>query len=307
MSWVQRLLGRKRMDEDLDKEIQFHLESQVADKMRSGISEREARRLTRLEFGGTGQTKEDCQSRGTMWVESLVQDVRYGLRQLLKSPGFTSIAILSLTLGIGANTAIFTLVNALLLRPLPVQNPSELVLFGDGQAQGSMNTIPDGKTRLFSYPFFHDLRQKDTSFSGIAAVDSGQSATKASIGGGAYQTAHVDLVSGSYFSVLGVPAFLGRTIGESDDRAEGAGPVAVASYAWFQRQFNGDPSALGKTIRIQSHDYTLVGLRGRASTATRWGNRPTCGFRCRWKKRSPVRVGTDWAVTSSSRSTSSAV
>jgi hypothetical protein len=249
------------MERDLDKELQFHFESQVADKMLSGISEIEARRLTRLEFGGIEQVKEDCrESRGTMWLESLVQDVRYGLRQLRRSPGFTFIAILSLSLGIGANTAIFTLLNAVLLRSLPVQKPNELLLFGDGQAQGSTQSIPDGNTRLFSYSLFHDFRQKDTSFSGIAAVDSSHFATKASIDGAAYQTTHVDLVSGSYFSVLGVPAFLGRTIGESDDSADGAGPFAVASYSWFQRQFNGDPSALGKTIRIQSHDYTLIGV-----------------------------------------------
>jgi len=261
MSWIGRLFGRGRLEDDLDRELRFHVESQVADKMQHGVPEREARRRTRLEFGGTEKIKEDCrESRGTVWLETLAQDVRYGLRQLLKSPGFTFIAILSLTLGIGANTAIFTLLNVIMLRPLPVEKPSELLLFGDGRAQGSMGTVPDGSTRLFSYPLFHDLRKIDTSFSGIAAVDSGQIGTKASIGGGAYQTAHVDLVSGSYFSVLGVPAFLGRTIGESDDGSDGAGPVAVASYAWFQRQFNGDPSALGKTIRIQSHDYTLVGV-----------------------------------------------
>jgi ABC-type antimicrobial peptide transport system permease subunit len=125
---------------------------------------------------------------------------------------------------------------------------------------GSTEAVPDGSWRLFSYSFFHDFRQKDSSFSGIAAVDSTQFATKASIASAAYQTTHVNLVSGSYFSVLGVPAFLGRTIEESDDSAPGAGPVAVASYSWFQRHLNGDPSALGKVIRIQSHDYTLVGV-----------------------------------------------
>ena len=261
MSWLQRLFARKRMEIELDKELRFHFESQVADKVRSGISESEARRLTRLEFGGIEQIKEKCrESGGTLWLESLAQDVGYGLRQLRKSPGFTFIALLSLTLGIGANTAIFTLLDAILLRPLPVQSPKELLLFGHGDAQGSTSVIPNGSWNLFSYSFFHDFRQKDTSFSGTAAVDSTQFATKASIAGAAYQTTHINLVSGSYFSVLGVSAFLGRTIGESDDSAADAGPVAVASYSWFQRQFDGDRSALGKTIRIQSHDYTLVGV-----------------------------------------------
>jgi hypothetical protein len=173
MSWLGRLFSRKRLESDLEKELRYHFEMQVAQKLLSGVPESEARRLTRLEFGGIEQIKEDCrESRGTMWLESLVQDVRYGLRQLRKSPGFTFVAILSLTLGIGANTAIFTLLNAILLRPLPVQQPSELVLFGDGHAQGSTSSIPDGNTRLFSYAFFRDLRQKNASFSGIAAVDS---------------------------------------------------------------------------------------------------------------------------------------
>lgn len=261
MSWLSRVFTSKRMDIDLDKELRFHFETQVADKIRSGIPESEARRLTRLEFGGLQQITEDCrESRGTLWLESIRQDIRYGVRQLKNAPGFSLIAILSLTLGIGANTAIFSLLNAILLRPLPVYHPGELLLFGDGTGQGSTLGVPDGKTRLFSNPFLHDFRQKDTSFSGIAAVDSTQFWTKASTAGAAYQTTHVNLVSGNYFSVLGVPAFLGRTIQESDDSVPLGGPVAVASYAWFQQHFSGDPSALGKVIRIQSHDYTLIGV-----------------------------------------------
>jgi predicted permease len=261
MSWLSRLLTRRRLETDLDKELRYHFESQVAEKMLSGAPESEARRLTRIEFGGIEQIKEDCrESRGTLWLEYLVQDICFGLRQLRKSPGFTSIALLSLALGIGANTAIFTLVNAILLRPLPVQNPNELVLIGDGRLQGLTFSVPVGQWGLFSYPFFHDFRRQAISYSGIAAVNSSQFVSKASVAGSAYQTTHIDLVSGSYFSVLGVPAFLGRNLIESDDNAPGAGPVAVASYAWFQHHFNGDPSALGKIIRIQSHDYTLVGI-----------------------------------------------
>jgi predicted permease len=261
MSWLGRLFARKRLESDLEKELRFHLESQIADKMKADIPESEARRLTRLEFGGIDQIKEDCREiRGTLWIEYLLQDIRFGLRQLRKSPGFTSIALLSLALGIGANTAIFTLVNAILLRALPVQDPSELVVFGDGRAEGLTFGVPDSNWQLFSYPFFQDFRRQAASYAGVAAVSSDQYAIKASIAGSAYQTTHIDLVSGSYFSVLGVPAFLGRTIIEADDKTAGASPVAVASYTWFQRHFNGDPSALGKTIHVQSHDYTLIGI-----------------------------------------------
>jgi len=261
MSWLGRLFARKRMEMELDKELHFHIEAQVADKVRGGVPESEARRLTRIEFGGIDQLKEDCrESRGTMGLESTLQDIRYGLRQLRRSPSFALLGIVSLALGIGANTAIFSLLNAILLRPLPVQSPGELLLFGDGRAVGSTEAVPNGSWRLFSDAFFQDFRQKDTSFSGVAAVDSTDFTVKASVTGSAYQTTHVNLVSGSYFSVLGVPAFLGRTIEESDDSTPGAGPVAVASYSWFQRHFNGNPSALGRVIRIESHDYTLVGV-----------------------------------------------
>jgi predicted permease len=261
MSWLGRLFTRRRLETDLEKELRFHFELQIAEKMRSGVSESEARRLTRLEFGGIEQVKEDCrESRGTLWLEYLVQDIRFGLRQLRKSPCFTLIAILSLTLAIGANTAIFTLLNAILLRPLPVENPRELLVFGNGRERGSAGVLPNGSWNLFSYAFFRDFRQQATSYSGIAAVNSMQLATKSSTAGAGYQTTHVDLVSGSYFSVLGVPAFLGRTIGESDDGVAGRGAVAVASYSWFEHHCNGDPSTLGKVIRIESHDYTLVGV-----------------------------------------------
>jgi len=261
MSWMGRLLGRKRMEIELDKELRFHFESQVADKVRAGMGESEARRRTRLEFGGIEQLKEDCrESRGTMWLESIAQDLRYGLRQLRKSPGFTLVAVISLTLGIGANTAIFSLLNAILLRPLPVQSPRELLLFGNGSSRGSTEAVPFESWRLFSDSFFKDFRQQNRSFSGIAAVDSSNFSVKASVAGSAWETSNVNLVSGSYFSVLGVPAFLGRTIHDSDDGAFGSGPVAVASYSWFQRHLNGDPSALGKVIRIESQDYTLVGV-----------------------------------------------
>lgn len=258
---LRSLFQKSRVDRELDDELAAFAEASAADKERAGMSREAAIRAARIEIGSVAAVKHKVWSaRWESIPENLLKDLRFAIRQLLRSPGFAIIAVLSLALGIGANTAIFSLLNAVLLRPLPVQNPKELVLFGDGRARGSTGSIPEGSWRLFSYPFFHDLQQKETCFSGIAAVDSIQFASKASISGGAYQTAHVDLVSGSFFSVMGVPAFLGRTLGESDDAVPGGGPVAVASYTWFQRHFNGGSSALGTTIRIESHDYTLISV-----------------------------------------------
>ncbi|HTX76865.1 MAG TPA: ABC transporter permease [Terracidiphilus sp.] len=258
---LRSLFFKRRVDRELDEELAAFAEASAADKERAGMPAEAARRAARIEMGSTATVKHKVwSSRWESIPENLLKDLRFAFRQLLRSPGFAIIAVLSLTLGIGANTAIFTLLNAILLRTLPVQNPGELLLFGNGSAHGATLSVPDANWKLFSRSFLRDFRQKDTSFSGIAAVDSSQFGTKASISGAAYQTIHVDLISGSYFSVLGVPAFLGRTIEESDDATDGAGPVAVASYMWFQRHFNGDPSALGKVIRIQSHDYTLVGV-----------------------------------------------
>jgi predicted permease len=258
---TRSLFGKGRVNRELDEELAAIEEASAADKERAGMSSEDARRAARAEIGSAGSVKHQVwSSRWESVPDNLFHDVRFALRQLLRSRGFTAIAILSLALGIGANTAIFTLLNVILLRPLPVQNPRELLLFGDGRASGSTSSIPDSSWRLFSYSFFRDFRQKNSSFSGVAALSSLQFETKASIASGAYQTTDVDLVSGSFFSVLGVPAFLGRTIADSDDAAPGASPVAVASYTWFQRHFNGDRSALGKVIRIQSHDYTLVGV-----------------------------------------------
>ncbi|WP_263350784.1 ABC transporter permease [Acidicapsa acidisoli] len=260
-SGLQSLFHKQLIDRELNEELQSYLEASAADKQRSGMSPEAAQRAARAEMGSHNSVKHQVwSSRWESTIDSLLADIRQGIRTLTKSPGFTLVAVLSLTLGIGANTAIFTLCNAILLRPLPVQKPKELLLFGDGHAAGSTGSVPDGRMSLFSYAFLHDFRRQTSSFSGIAAVNSIESNSKASVAGGAYETTHVDLVSGSYFSALGVPAFLGRTIGDSDDQAAGAGTVAVASYAWFQRHFQGDPSALGKVIRIQSHDYTLVGV-----------------------------------------------
>ncbi len=182
-------------------------------------------------------------SRWESGVEGLLQDVRIGVRALAKSPGFTLVALLSLALGIGANTAIFTLLNAVLLRPLPVQHPEQLYLFGKGEWVGSQDGMPNKSWQLFSDPFYKEFAAQTQSFAGVAAQSSIQMGSHISLGGGATEHVRIDLVSGSYFNVLQVPPALGRVTAESDDGAAGASAVAVASYGWFQQHFQGNPAA----------------------------------------------------------------
>ncbi|WP_263355782.1 ABC transporter permease [Acidicapsa ligni] len=272
---LKSLIQKPRIDSELDEELDSYMAASAAHKQHSGMSPEAATRAAKIEMGSRNSVKHQVwSSRWESFADNFLQDVRLGVRGLIKSPGFTSVALLSLTLGIGANTAIFTLMNAIMLRPLPVQNPQQLVLFGDGRAEGSTNDLPDGTWRLFSYPFFREFSSKTDAFSGVAAINSMPFGLYASVAGNALEPVNIDLVSGSYFSVLGVPPFLGRTISTADDQAPGGGPVVVANYAWFQRKFNGDPAAVGKLIRIQSHDYTLIGVAQPGFFGTNVGRSP---------------------------------
>jgi predicted permease len=260
-SGLKSLFQKPRIDRELEEELDSYLEASTSHKQQSGLSPETARRRAKIEIGSRNAIKHQVwTSRWESHLDNLLTDLRLGIRALAKSPGFTLVALLSLTLGIGANTAIFTLLNAIMLRPLPVQNPHQLVLFGHGSQIGSIGGLPDGSSDLFSYPFYREFKSRTQAFSSVAAVSSIQFATHSSISGAPLELLHIDLVSGSYFSVLGVAPALGRTLSEADDRAPGAGPVAVVSYAWFQRHFNGNPAALGKVLRILDHDYTLVGV-----------------------------------------------
>ena len=194
-------------------------------------------------------------------MNGLNQDLRYSLRQLRKNPAFAAIAVLTLALGIGANTAIFSLLNAVLLRSLPVRNPEELMLFGKGNWRGSVDDLPNRSWQLFSYPFFREFRQKNQAFSEVAAIDSIMFDTHGRVGEATnLEKVDIELVSGTYFNVLGVNPVLGRLLSDSDDRTPGGHPIAVASYAWWQRRFGKDPSVVGKVLNIRSTVYTIVGV-----------------------------------------------
>ena len=195
-------------------------------------------------------------------MENLLKDIRYGLRGLLKRKGFAAIAVLTLALGIGANTAIFTLVNAVMLRSLPVEKPEELVLFSDATGEGtSVEDSPrTGKWTLFSYASYEYFRNHNQSFQDIAALRSGSSrlsvrrpdAAAAARGAG-------QLVSGNYFSVLGVRAMRGRVLTNEDDKS-GAAPAAVISHRYWEQELNSDPAVVGKNFIINGTNFTIVGV-----------------------------------------------
>jgi predicted permease len=248
MTWLRRLFSRDRLDSELDRELSDHIERQVADFVRGGMTESEARRRARLSFGGEVHTTEACRdARGTRWVEDIAQDIRYSIRILLRSPAFALVAILSLALGIGANTAIFSIVNSLLLRSLPVRAPDELVIIEGGS---------------WTNPIWEQVRDRQPAlFAGTAAWGDDQFDLAS---GGVADRADGFWASGSFFDVLGVPAILGRTFGPEDDRRGGgpAGPVAVISYRFWQRHYGGAADVIGRPLTINRVAFSVIGVTG---------------------------------------------
>src|SRR5579872_7153462 len=218
------LVHRDRFERDLDEELRFHLEMKAR---KSG--DRDA---ARKQFGNIGILKEASRE---MWgwtsLERLGLDLRYALRQLAANPAFAAIAVLSLALGIGANTAIFGLIDHVMLRLLPVRNPSELLVM----------------RRTVSYPNFEEMRRRNDVFSSMFAVHVMTELEVKNLGG-----ATGELVSGNYFQTLGVRAAIGRTLLPEDDRAPESNPVAVISYGYWQRVFGGSPDVLGKQIQVKT-------------------------------------------------------
>ena len=204
-------------------------------------------------------------------MRNLWQDIRFGLRMLAKSPAFTAIAVLTLALGIGANTAIFSLLNQILLRELPIENPSELeILRAPGPSTGRHSSDGD-PTESFAYPMYKGLRDTNAVFSGIlarygfAASVSNHGQTDRAVG---------ELVTGNYFDVLGVQPAIGRLLTQDDDRTPSAEPYAVLSYSYWQRHFGSDPSVLNKVLLINNHEMTVVGVAQAGFSGVQVGNAP---------------------------------
>src|SRR5215472_13338964 len=251
-----RLAGMFRRgprDSELAAEMEAHLRMHIEDNVRRGMSPSEARRQALIKLGGMEQAKESYREQHSVpFIGTLMQDVRYGLRMLRKSPGFTIVAVLTLALGIGANTAIFSIVDFLVLRPLPVERPGQVVYLTVAQKGHGPHTA-------FSYPDFIDIQKQTANvFSDRSAV--GMFVTDGLSVNGQSQPIWSSYVTGDFFRLLGLKPALGRLILPSEGSVAGADPVVVLSYAYWQSRFNGDPSVIGTKASVNGVPVTIVGV-----------------------------------------------
>ncbi|HLN03888.1 MAG TPA: ABC transporter permease [Bryobacteraceae bacterium] len=264
---LRALVRRKTVEGELDDELRYHFERQVEKYIASGMSRADAVRRARMEFGGVESVKEECrEARGVHTLVTLGQDVRYALRMWRRNPGFTAVAALSLALGIGANTAIFSVLDEVLLRPLPVKNPRELALVSLGSSSQIALEFFGGEVPM-SYQLYRTLRDSNSVFSGLLAACEPLSAEMRAQGrmsAASSPQVQTQPVSGNYFWVLGVEPILGRVLTADDDRVTGSGggegPVAVISYRFWQRRFGLNPAVVGSSILLNDGRFTIVGV-----------------------------------------------
>ncbi|HTS31935.1 MAG TPA: ABC transporter permease [Bryobacteraceae bacterium] len=249
-------LRRGWLERGLDRELQYHLDRRTADLIAAGVSEQEAHRRAAGELGGPSQVREEVRDVWLGgWLRDFVYDLRFSARSLLRTPSFTAATLLSLALGIGATTAIYSLVDQVILHALPVREPERLVLVdwnGD-----DLITYATGSINLMPYPICRDLQQQTRFLDGVlcrAEIEVNLTA------GGDPRPVAAEIVSGSYFPVLGIGPALGRVIEPQDDAAPGAGPVVVLSYDFWQAQFGGAADIVGRKVLIGNHPMTVVGV-----------------------------------------------
>jgi len=246
------MFGRKRKPSDFNAEVEAHLELEADRLKEQGLSDEEARMAARRTFGNvTGAQERFYESGRWVWWDQLRQDIRHGLRMLARNPGFTAVAVATLALGIGANSAIFSVVDSFLLRPLPVADPGQITIFDCPQKEGF--ALP-----LFSIPDYRDLREETTNvFSGIFSYLTRFDGLSVN---GKAERIRTNYISGNFFSTLGVKPAHGRFILPSEGETPGADPVMVLSYTYWKERFGGDPEIVGAKVSVDGHPVTIVGV-----------------------------------------------
>ncbi len=252
LAWIRsvaaKFFHRSQIADEMEEELRSHIQLRADDLERSGLERAEAERRARIEFGGYERYREEShEALGGNFIETLVQDVRYSLRLLRKSPGFTIAAVLTLALAIAANAVVFSMLNGLLLRPLSVPHAQ------------SLYAIQRGKDTYIvqSYPDYLDLRDRNRSFDGLAAYNISQVAldtgnNPASVWG--YE------VSGNYFDALGIHPYLGRFFHGSDEHGPNSAPYIVISWAYWHSHFQDDRGVLGRVVQLNKHPFTILGV-----------------------------------------------
>jgi predicted permease len=249
-SWMQTALRRSRMESEMDAELRFHIETRVEDLVREGVSSEEAMRRARIEFGGIERVKEEGrEARGARLLDELVQDLRYGARMFRKSPGFTAVAVLTLALGIGANTAIFSVVNAVLLSPLPYASAHRLMLVKE--------TLPNLSAEPFnvSGPDIAEIQKLNHVFDGVGGF---RVWTYEFSGRGEPARVTANRISSDLFDVLGVQPVVGRVFTPQEEQF--GHQVVILSFGFWQRQFGGQQNIVGQTLNLDRKTYTIVGV-----------------------------------------------
>jgi predicted permease len=255
MTQLANWFRRKKLESDLDCELRYHLDRRIIDLEKSGLPTGEARRQALLELGGIAQIQEEVRDIWlTRWLRDFIYDLRFSVRSFLRMPSFTITAVLSLVLGIGATTAIYSLVDQVLLHGLPVRQPERLVLIdwrGDQVANGF------GSHNLMSYPICRDLDKQKQFFEGVFC----RALTTVNLStGGDYRPETAEIVSGNYFPVLGVGPAVGRVLANGDDGTPDANPVAVLSYDFWETNLGGAPDVVGRKVLVNRHPLTIIGV-----------------------------------------------
>ena len=268
------LLRRGRFRRELDEEVYLHLELRCQQQIASGLTSEAAHRSAMRRFGNATRMQEKSRAAwGWNWLETLVQDAGYGVRAMLRTPAITVVALVSLALGIGANTAIFSFLDAVLLRSLPVKDPQQLVMLGAGDMAGITQSF--ASTGLYSYPFYRQFQSKNAVFSDTAAIFSMTNHVHGLVDERKdTELINVKTVSGTYFQTLGVGAQMRRVLDENDDSGDGDHAVAAISDGFWKRSLGADPAVLHHMLRLGEKVYTIVGVAPAEFFGTTVGEAP---------------------------------